>query len=221
MTPFADSLLYFLDAMGLDERTKEGVLNFDFSRTKDLAFIHTVGGLHVGSASRTTGFPLLSRAVRSLGLSDLHDALQVDFVASSIGALNNDQIEALYRSLRGLEPVQPTAPSKKSHPVAAPIRNASLPLEEKFRIIFPSQQTVAQSKGGPDVSPNLLIADYFLTKMFTYQNAGTICLSSEFYNRTTFPRELFHDCISRRSGLLSHNKVNAPTHEHCPLITPR
>jgi len=217
LTPFADSLLYFLNAMGLDEQTKEGVLDFDFSKTKDLAFIHTVGGLHVGAASRTTGFPLLSHAVRSLNLSAFHDAVQVDFVASSIGALNEEQIKALYRSLRGLEPVEPTAPSKKNNPAAAPLGDASLPLEERFRIIFPSQQTVAQSTGGPDVRPNHLIPEptFFLTKMVTYQNAGTICLSSEFYDRPTFPRELFHDCIARRSGLLSHNKVIVPYPEHC------
>lgn len=156
--------------MRLDEGIKLGVLNFDFSNTKDLAFIHTVGGSHVGAARQTTGFPLLSRAVRSLNLLDIHESMQVDFVASSIGALNEEQIETLYHSLSGLEPVQPTAALNKKIPATAATLDASLPLEGRFRIIFPSQQTVAQSRGGPDVylSSSTPCSTHFQTKSSTH-----------------------------------------------------
>ena len=39
------------------------------------------------------------------------------------------------------------------------------------------------------------------------QVGGTICLQSRWYDASTFPRVLFRDCLSRRAGLLMHNKV--------------
>lgn len=62
--------------------------------------------------------------------------------------------------------------------------------KENFRVYFPTLDTVKKSKGGP-------------------RNAGTICFQSKWYNRKTFPRDIMRDCVSRRPGLVMHNKVSA------------
>lgn len=62
--------------------------------------------------------------------------------------------------------------------------------KDRFRVYFPSERTVKESKGGP-------------------MNAGTICFQSKWYAGPKFPRHVLRDCISRRDGLLMHNKVGA------------
>ena len=105
-TPFAIELLRFLTAMELDADVVAGVKNFDFSVTENLAFVHTIGGVHAGpSAAVTTGYPYLAQAVRNLGLASAPDSpLEVDFATSSVGSLRTDQILAMYTALRGGEP---------------------------------------------------------------------------------------------------------------------
>ena len=39
------------------------------------------------------------------------------------------------------------------------------------------------------------------------QSAGTIAFRSEWWEASTFPRELFRDCVCRRRGLLVHSKA--------------
>lgn len=154
LTPFANDLLYFLHAMGLDEDIRNGVKQFDFSETKHLAFVHTIGGSHTGEALKKTGFPQLGRGVRQLGLKCvLKEPLQVAFATSSVGSLNDTQLEALYDSMRGGDPVLPTGPSKGNTTMAEPMHlPASLTsLKDRFQILFPSQETVKASKGGLEV----------------------------------------------------------------------
>lgn len=42
LTTFGQELIYFLEAMGLEDKVIQGVLLFDFSRLKDIAFVHTM-----------------------------------------------------------------------------------------------------------------------------------------------------------------------------------
>lgn len=67
-------------------------------------------------------------------------------------------------------------------------------MEEGFRIMFPSHETVQTSKRGTS-------------------SGGTICLDPKYYQREQFPKELFRDCKSKRAGLLIHSKLvfTAPT----------
>jgi tyrosyl-DNA phosphodiesterase len=62
--------------------------------------------------------------------------------------------------------------------------------EKRFRVYFPSVNTVKESIGGP-------------------QSAGTICFMSRWYEDARFQRHVFRECISRRKGLLMHNKVSS------------
>lgn len=61
-------------------------------------------------------------------------------------------------------------------------------IEEGFRIMFPSRETIEKSKGGLGCG-------------------GTICFQSQWYNKETFPKELLFDCKSKRTGLLMHSKL--------------
>lgn len=42
MTPFAEDLLYFLRAQGLDEKLVSSLKNYDFSETSRYGFVHTM-----------------------------------------------------------------------------------------------------------------------------------------------------------------------------------
>jgi len=61
-------------------------------------------------------------------------------------------------------------------------------IKEKFRVFFPSKDTVVASKGGVGCG-------------------GTICFQRKWWNDQTFPKALVRDCKSVRPGALMHNKV--------------
>ena len=65
-------------------------------------------------------------------------------------------------------------------------------IQGRFRVFFPSRQTVSVSKGG-----------------FDY--AGTVCFWSKWWKDPSFPKALVRDCKSVRAETLMHNKV-APLH---------
>ncbi|KAK8219910.1 hypothetical protein M8818_000325 [Zalaria obscura] len=179
---FAKELLFFLEKSNLHEDARNGLLNFDFSATKDYAFVHSVGGSHYGQDLQRTGLVGLSKAVRDLGLQT--EDLQLDFAASSIGSLNDEYLRAVHSAARGVDPVASgSAPAKSSrHPAAA----TDTSIRDKFRIYFPTHATVTSSTGG---------------------HAGTICLQRRWFESDKFPKVCFRDYQSTRKGLLSHNKI--------------
>ncbi|KAL8725107.1 MAG: hypothetical protein Q9181_006542, partial [Wetmoreana brouardii] len=90
LTNFGKDLLYFLRAMGLDQSISNSIRRFDFSATKDLAFVHTIGGAHHGNANepwRRTGYCGLGRAITNLRLATSRP-MEIDYVTSSVGSLN-------------------------------------------------------------------------------------------------------------------------------------
>jgi len=193
MTPFGLDLLYFLNAMGLDASIIQSLSHFDFSATRDYAFVHTIGGAHTGAAWRRTGYPGLGRAVQQLNLATTQE-LKIDFVASSIGSLNWAFLDALYRAAQGddglTELSRRIAAAANKSKKATSSRPDSLTniLKQNFRIYFPTHPTVTSSTGSAPCG-------------------GTICFSSKWYDAPTFPREVMRDCVSVRKGLLMHNKM--------------
>ena len=189
LTPFAHELIHFLEAQKIDEQAPEGapsivaaVKKFDFTNTKHLAFIHTICGSQLEEEIHSTGFPLLAKAVRTLGVAaGAIEVMQVDFAASSIGsALTPAKIEEMYRALRG----KVDKPTSAKNPTT---QNTTSPLSTRFRVFFPSLDTVQHSKHGE-------------------AGAGTIFMSPA-WDKPEFPRPCFQDYVSTRTGLLSHNKV--------------
>lgn len=200
MTVFGQDLIYFLEAMGLDQKVIESIYKFDFSKTHNLAFVHTIGGTHSGKQEpwRRTGYCGLGRAVEKLGLKT-SDALSIDCVTSSVGSLNMGFLSALYLAAQGDDGLTEyewrtfsTGTVKKARSIQAIKEKTQNHVNENFRIYFPTRDTVASSIGGTP-------------------SGGTICFQSKWYKSLTFPRGLLRDCRSRRNGLLMHNKVRKVT----------
>ncbi|KAK0332869.1 hypothetical protein LTR57_018544 [Friedmanniomyces endolithicus] len=195
---FAQDLLFFLEQQTLDQDIRAGILNFDFSATIHMRFVHTAGGTFHGDDAARTGLLGLSRAVRDLNLETAAD-LHLDFAASSIGSLNDYFLRSLHSAARGEDLIAiAEATSKQSKaqffkPSAAVPRTkavakaaAVVGIRDLFRIYFPTRATVQAS---------------------TAQAAGTICLSRKWWENMSFPRSVFRDYVSVRKGLLSHNKI--------------
>jgi len=190
ITPFANELIYFLRRQRVDQDVRDGLLNFDFSATKDMRFVHTTGGTHYDDEAQRTGLLGLASAVRQLGLH-AKDDLQMDFAASSIGSLNDEYLRTVQSAARGedLMRIKEAAVSKARANFFRSTPKPSKPLtniRDLFRIYFPTHDTVTSSKA---------------------QAAGTICLNRKWFEGAAFPRNTFRDYRSRRSGLLSHNKI--------------
>ncbi|KAE8148000.1 tyrosyl-DNA phosphodiesterase-domain-containing protein [Aspergillus avenaceus] len=194
-TAFYNELTYFLRATTLHANVISKLDNYDFSKTGNIAFVHTIGGSHIGDSWRRTGYCGLGRSVESLGLR-VSKPINIDFITSSVGSLTGEFLRSIYLASQGddgmTEYVLRTA---KSFP--AQIRNDPTRLVEKttaeewknrFRVYFPSEATVRDSKGGP-------------------QCAGTICFQQKWYMSPKFPRQVLRDCKSQRPGVLMHNKI--------------
>ena len=204
LTFFGRELIYFLEATGLERSIIDSIYNFDFAATKDLAFIHTIGGAHTGEDEpwRRTGYCGLGRAARELGLAS-DEALIIDFVTSSVGSLNIDFLATLYLAAQGDDGSTEyqwrnsmVAKGKINQSQTALERSETVQnnlkdhIQKNFHIYFPTHETVKSSKAG---------------------SAGTICFQAKWYNSSTFPRQVMRDCKSTRAGLLMHNKVTSQT----------
>lgn len=206
MTRFGKDLIYFLEAMGLDKTIISSIQYFDFSATRELAFVHTIGGAHTGEGApwRRTGYCGLGRAVSQLGLA-LEKPLAIDYVTSSIGSLNMDFLLMLYLAAQGDDGLKEfdgryvSAKKNPGHKWFCLKDQLKKQVMESFRIYFPSKETVKSSKGGPE-------------------SGGTICFQSKWWQSDTFPKNVLRDCKSRREGMLMHNKVSSRSY-HSPIIS--
>lgn len=185
---FGKELLHFLEKQHIPEDARNGVLKFDFAAAKHLAFVHTVGGVTYGNDMQRTGFLGLSKAVTEHELATQPD-LQVDFCASSIGSLTHDFVRTMHDAARGEASVPSSAPSTSSRKAGSAAALKRADANERFRLYFPTLETVAASSGG-------------------VANGGTICLQRKYWEgNNAFPHACFRDFRSVRPGLLSHNKI--------------
>ncbi|KAK1722326.1 ubiquitin interaction domain-containing protein [Colletotrichum acutatum] len=198
-TSFGTELRRFLKALGLDEKLVKSLDNYDFSETSRYGFIHSISGSHTKEAWQHIGYCGLGSSVRSLGLAT-ENAVDIDYVASSLGSLNHGFLTTIYYACQGDSGMKEyearqskTTKSKAaktglggSRPVD--IDKEPLQLQHHFRIYFPTEKTVSSSRGGRS-------------------SAGTICMQEKWWNSSTFPRELMRDCQSARGGLLLHSKA--------------
>ena len=213
-TLFARELIYFLRAQGLDPSIIQSLHNFDFSATKDLAFVHTIGGPSRGTAWQRTGYCGLGRAIKHLNLAT-DEPLSIDFVTSSMGSLTFDFLSAIYLAAQGDDGTTEQArrvllrgkaqKQQREREEAARERQQLIEtLKTNFRIYFPTHETVATSSGGVDCG-------------------GTICCQPKYWNAPGFPKDLLRDCRSVRPGMLMHNKVSNTSflllHPFFPICT--
>lgn len=86
-------------------------------------------------------------------------------------------------------------------------------LRQRFRIYFPTNRTVHQSRGGANVRQvkdwplGTMTVSVLTTPRAAEQAGGTICLQTRAWRSPKFPRDLLHDCVSTREGLLMHTKM--------------
>ena len=183
LTAFGKEIMYFVERMGLDRKARDGMLNFDYSGTSQLAFVHSVGGVSFGEDIKRTGHMGLNKAITELGLQTQN--LQIDFAASSIGSLNDEFLNIIHRSAQGHGIESIPTPAKKT--TNTPSTNTTN-IKDVFRIYFPTLDTVKASNRGTD-------------------SGGTICLQRQWFTSPKFPQSCFRDYRSLRPGMLSHNKI--------------
>jgi hypothetical protein len=190
LTDFGKELMFFIEKQGVPQDAREGLLNFDFSATKDIAFVHTVGGMLYDDEAERTGLPGLSRAVRRLNLVTSEEDLDIDFAASSMGSLKDEFLKNVHAAASGVNMIEraeaATSKAKSTFFQAKTPTANDHSIRDRIRLYFPTHETVTSSTAG---------------------GAGTICLSRKWFEDMSFPRRCFRDYISTRSGLLSHNKI--------------
>jgi hypothetical protein len=188
LTNFGKELMYFIQKQGLPEDAIEGILNFDFSATKDIAFVHTVGGMLYDEEAGRTGLPGLAQAVRQTNQTTTD--LEIDFAASSMGSLKDEFLRNVHAAASGRNMLEraeaSTAQAKSSFFQAKKPTSDDHSIRDKVRLYFPTHETAISSKSG---------------------GTGTICINRKWFEDMTFPRRCFRDYISTRPGLLSHNKI--------------
>lgn len=192
LTPFGRELVYFLEAKGLLASVIDSLYYFDFSRTKDFAFIHSIGGVHIGKDEpwRRTGYCALGSVVKEMGL-ETSEALSIDYVTSSLGTASMMFLSTIYLAAQGDSGMTEYGwRDSKSHAAASPqCEIVHENIRANFHIYFPTHDTVVSSTGGPSC-------------------AGTICFQPQYYESSFFEKGVLRDCKSRRKGMLMHNKVS-------------
>ncbi len=194
--PFLQSMVYFLKAMKLQEDVIKKLQNFEFSKLVEHGFIHTIGGSHYGDAWRETGACGLGQLLHKLGLRTF-DSIEIDFVTSSVGSLDDEFLRSLYLAAQGDSGLaEYTLRTAKAIPPGVLVdlerrlgKDFVSEWKQHFRFYYPSDDTVKGSKGGPEYG-------------------GTVCFNSRWWNGPKFPRGLMRDCRSQREGMLMHNKVS-------------
>lgn len=178
LPPFAKDLTRFLTAQNLTASIIASLRLFDFSATRPYAFVHTIGGAHIGrDALNKTGWPGLATAIAALGLKTT-DPISLDFVTSSVGSLNMGFLTRIYTACQGQK-----APTSSSW---TPNNSEERQVKWYFRLYFPTHETVRASTAG---------------------SAGTICMQRSYWDNARFPKEVVRDCQSVRPGCLMHNKI--------------
>ncbi len=193
---FLKSMVYFLKAMELQEDIVNKLKMYDFSKLANHGFIHSIGGTHHGDAWRETGACGLGQCLNKLGLRTF-DSVEIDFVTSSVGSLDDQFLRSLYLVAQGDSGLAEythrnakSVPSSVSQDLQRRLgRDFPSRWKLNFRFYYPSEDTIRGSRGGP-------------------RNGGTICFQPRWWNGPKFPRDLMRDCQSQREGLLMHNKVS-------------
>ncbi|KFA52919.1 hypothetical protein S40293_00945 [Stachybotrys chartarum IBT 40293] len=191
-TMFSIELRRFLSASGVDDRMVSSLSNYDFSKTRELGFVYTIPGGHMDESLKSVvvmvahgwwlmaglGYCGLGGCVAALGLAT-EELVEVDLVCASLGSVNYDLVTAIYNACRGddgMKEYRARTARKGSEKAAGLVES----LKARFRIYFPTNQTVSRSRGGR---------------------------SEKWWRSPTFPRELVRDCVNTRPGLLMHSKV--------------
>ena len=193
---FKSGLVRFLKAQGVEEKVLRRLDGYNFGGTRDVGFVGSAGGMHGAEAWRENGHCALGAEIERMGLGSRDEEVEVDFVTSSVGSLNDEFMRCMYLAAKGDDGLtELTLRTAKKFPAKRLLGENKLVQKESgqgwrehMRLYFPSHETVVDSNGGPD-------------------SAGTVCFQKRWWEGTKFPRANMRDCVSTRDGLLMHNKV--------------
>lgn len=96
---------------------------------------HNSGGTYDDISSHPTGLPGLSKAVQDLRLDGV-EFLELDYAASSLGAITETFLQRIYLAAQGLP--------------FTTVSNVTAHIQRNFRIHYPTEETIKASIGGPD-----------------------------------------------------------------------
>lgn len=199
-TSFSLPLLKLLIALGVPNKVTGPFREYDFTSSSDVTCVSTHQGTHEGwdAMNKAGGLVGLASAVAGLGFGS-GGKWRFEATGSSIGNYKPNWLSAMMASMAGKHPQewgfskQQTKPSAKAFepPTKEQARtSASLPL----KIVFPTQDEVLNSHGGPG-------------------GGGTLFCQLKAWNDAAFPRHLFYRGRSKRDGVLAHTKQIVALHE--------
>lgn len=81
-TNFMQELVFFCNEQTIPAKVINDLVHYDFSATREMAFVHTIGGSHFGETLRRTGYCGLGTALKALGYNSGR-RLEVDYVVCS------------------------------------------------------------------------------------------------------------------------------------------
>ncbi|KAH8202228.1 hypothetical protein TruAng_003605 [Truncatella angustata] len=166
LTPFGQELVFFLTSQGLEHSLVKSLEKYDFTETSRYAFVHTIGTTHTGDDWKRTAA----------------DAIELDYVVSSLGSVSHDLITAIYYAAQGDDGLgeyrERSARAKQAK--ASSVEEALRRINDHFRVYFPSRHMIEQSRGGR-------------------QCAGTINAQLKWWDADSFPRHLVHESQNPRN----------------------
>ncbi|KAJ1976373.1 hypothetical protein H4R35_002734 [Dimargaris xerosporica] len=165
-TEFGQTLHRFLEHCAVPTQARTSLQQYNFS-TARTQMAHLVA----------QHYPPLSSTSDTDATSDPPQPhFSIEFQASSIGRLNQNWLPRFYKCLCGITPsTQPESPKAKQQ------------VQEYFSAVYPSLETVKDSRYGPN-------------------GATSLFLNEKMYSSLEY-KSCFKDCISRRPGRLMHSKV--------------
>lgn len=104
----------------------------------------------------------------------------------------------LYKSFCGIDTIEENRQRKRDQEVPP------------IKIVFPSYDTVLNSKLGPSVSKKKKERKSnwgHAPNMILLKGADTIFFNRSLWQKSTFPKQVMHDAVSYREGSLMHSKV--------------
>ncbi|KAF8427386.1 tyrosyl-DNA phosphodiesterase-domain-containing protein [Tirmania nivea] len=220
LTHFAKELIYFCEKKGYPANILDALHRIDYSKTTHLTFVHSIGGSHTGDDWKRTGYPGLAAAVKALGLQS-GKGLMVDYVTSSVGALNRVFLTNMYRAVMGDNGLKELQSRGKKPAQSNRLTFAARALPSSSTASSSTTTTSSSKDNNEPTNIELTwevdISDKFNVYFPTHDTVaqskggtgagGTICFQRKWWDAPTFPKEVMRDCVSTRARVLMHSKL--------------
>jgi hypothetical protein len=179
-TNFAEDFYKYCKLLNVTPSFLQKLKGYDWTATKDKIFICSSGARVQNEDLQQMGLTGLGAKIKKAGLA-YDGELQIDYVTSSVGHLNDSFLVSLYQACQGDSGLVDISKRMLSTNVEK--------IRKNIRIYFPSHHTVRESRG-------------------TIASGGTLYFPKAAWYADKFPKDIVYDCKSERKGCLMHNKAN-------------